>query len=149
MSGLVVVPLTFRQRPAFVSEHHRHHPPPVGHKFSIGVAAGDVVVGVAMVGRPVARHLDDGWTLEVNRTCTAGERNANSMLYGAAWRAAKALGYRRLVTYTLASESGASLRASGWKVVAERPARKGWDCPSRPRVDTTGHEVQRTLWEAV
>ncbi|SLB33401.1 XF1762 family protein [Mycobacteroides abscessus] len=72
-----------------------------------------------------------------------------SMLYGAAWRAAKAMGYRRLVTYTLASESGASLRAAGWRVVARRPPRKGWDMPGRPRVDTTRHSVQRTLWEAV
>ncbi|QZT61276.1 XF1762 family protein [Mycolicibacterium austroafricanum] len=147
--SLQICPITFGEASAFVSAHHRHHPAPTGHKFSIAVADQDgAVVGVAMVGRPVARHLDDGWTLEVNRTCTTGVKNANSMLYGAAWRAAKALGYRRLITYTLASESGGSLRASGWRVVAERSSRKGWDCPSRPRVDTTDYGVQRTLWEA-
>ena len=75
-------------------------PPPTGHKFSVGVAnEDDVLVGVAMVGRPVARHYDDGLTLEVNRTCTDGTRNANSMLYGAAWKASSALGYKRLITY--------------------------------------------------
>jgi hypothetical protein len=101
-----------------------------------------------MVGRPVARHFDDGLTLEVNRTATDGSRNANSMLYGAAWRAASALGYCRLITYTQAGESGSSLRAAGWKVVGERPARGSWNVPSRPR-DDKNSGVQRTLWEAV
>lgn len=147
--GLHLVPVAFKEAAAFVKAHHRHHPPPVGHKFSIGVADDSgTLVGVAMVGRPVARHYDDGMTLEVNRSCTTGEKNVNSMLYGAAWRAAKALGYSRLITYTLASESGSSLKASGWRVVAQRNANKGWNCPSRPRVDKTQYGVQRTLWEA-
>lgn len=146
--SLYLCPVTFAEAARFVEQHHRHHPPPVGHKFSVAIAQDDEIVGVAMVGRPVAAAFDDGWTLEVNRTCTTGEPNANSMLYGAAWRAAKALGYRRLITYTLASESGASLRAAGWRVVAERKPRKGWNMPGRPRVDTTKHNLQRTLWEA-
>lgn len=103
-----------------------------------------------MVGRPVARHYDDGLTLEVNRVATDGCENAGSALYGAAWRAAKALGYRRLITYTLASESGASLRGSGWRVVAERAARS-WSNASvaRPRVDTnTATDQMKILWEA-
>ncbi|WP_237162369.1 XF1762 family protein [Mycolicibacterium fortuitum] len=142
-------PVSFRDAAAFVQRHHRHHKPPRGMKFAVGVAADGQLVGVALVGRPVARMFDDGWTLEVNRTCTDGYPNANSMLYGAAWRAAKALGYRRLITYTLASESGASLRAAGWHIVAERPPRPGWDMPGRPRNnDSTEHGVQRTLWEA-
>lgn len=150
MSGLDLCPVTFSEAAWFVDRYHRHHPAPTGHKFSIGVARDGEIVGVAMVGRPVARSFDDGWTLEVNRTCTKGApQNANSMLYGAAWRAAKALGYHRLITYTLASESGASLRAAGWRVVAERKPRKGWNMPGRPRIDTTQHCVQRTLWEAV
>lgn len=143
-------PITFREAAEFVNINHRHHPAPAGHKFSIAVSHGNQVVGVIMVGRPVARHFDDGVTLEVNRSCVKdGHANANSMLYGAAWRAAKALGYRRLITYTLASESGSSLKAAGYRVVAERSARPGWDAPSRPRVDTTLHGVQRTLWEAM
>lgn len=127
---------------------HRHHAPPVGHKFSVGVANDDdVLVGVAMVGRPVARYMDDGVTLEVNRTATDGTRNANSMLYGAAWRAAQALGYRKLITYTQSGESGASLRAAGWRVIGERPPRSGWTTPSRPRDDRGVDRVPRTLWE--
>lgn len=146
----MLCPMSFGEACDFVSQHHRHHPPPRGHKFSVGVADNGRVVGVAMIGRPVARLFDDGWTLEVNRTCTVeGARNANSMLYAAAWRAAKALGYRRLITYTRGEESGVSLRAAGWRVVAERKPRKGWDMPARPRVDSTEHQLQRTLWEAV
>ena len=145
---LTVCPLTFREAATFVQTHHRHHPPPAGHKFSIGVCRGNQIVGVAMIGRPVARHYDDGLTLEVNRTCTDGTPNANSMLYGAAWRAAKAMGYRRLITYTRADESGSSLKGAGFKVIAQRNSRPGWNCPSRPRVETTETHIQRTLWEA-
>lgn len=111
---LKLKPCTFRQAQDFVRENHRHNKPPVGHKFSIAVYDGEKLCGVVMVGRPVGRYLDDGETLEVNRCCTDGTRNACTMLYGAAWRAAKALGYRRIITYTLKSENGASLRASGW-----------------------------------
>jgi hypothetical protein len=149
MSGLGIVPVSFADAAAFVTAWHRHHPAPVGHKFSIGLADGDELVGVAMVGRPVARHFDDGVTLEVNRTCLAEDvANGNSMLYGAAWRAAKALGYRRLITYTQQGESGTSLKAAGWVVVAERAARPGWTAPSRPRRPSGAENVQRTLWEA-
>lgn len=146
--SLQVVPVTFEQASQFVAMWHRHHQPPAGHKFSVGVANGDELVGVATVGRPVARHLDDGRTLEVNRTATDGTPNANSMLYGAAWRATKALGYRKLITYTQAGESGSSLRAAGWQVVAQLPPRKGWDTPSRPRDGRGVDLMPRTLWEA-
>jgi len=146
--SLELVPVDYRDAARFVDIHHRHHRPPPGHKFSVGVVAGETLVGVAMVGRPVARHLDDGRTLEVNRTCTDGHANANSMLYGAAWRAAKAMGYRRLITYTQADESGSSLRGAGWLAVAELPPRLGWWTPSRPRDDRGLDGVARTLWEA-
>lgn len=104
--------------------------------------------GSRWLARPVARHYDDGHTVEVIRTATDGTDNANSMLYGACWRAAKALGYDRLITYTQAGESGASLRAAGWRVVAERPARPGWDVPSRRRQLRGTENVTRYLWEA-
>lgn len=146
---LRLVPVSFADACGYVAAWHRHHAPPIGHKFSIGVANGrGNLVGVAMVGRPVARNFDDGLTLEVNRTATDGGRNVNSMLYGAAWRAAKALGYQRLVTYTQMGESGISLRAAGWKVVAELSERKGWTTPSRPRDDRGVDRMPRTLWEA-
>ena len=143
---LRLVPVTFNDACRFIGIWHRHNKPPTGHKFSLGVADGDKLVGVATVGRPIARAYNDGLTLEVNRTCTSGYPNANSMLYGAAWRAAKALGYRRVVTYTQADESGASLRAAGYRVVAERPGREPWKYFDQPRDLTTGW-IDRTLWE--
>jgi hypothetical protein len=148
MTRLDLVPVSFADACAFVAVHHRHHQPPTGHKFSVGVARDQVLVGVAIVGRPVARSYDDGRTLEVTRVATDGTPHACSMLYAAAWRASKALGYRRLVTYTQHGESGASLRAAGWTVIAERPARPGWDRPSRPRKPRGTEGVQRFLWEA-
>ena len=112
---LELTPVTLKEANAFVALHHRHHRPVTGHKFSIGCSIMGELVGVAIVGRPVSRYLDDGFTLEVNRLCTTGEKNACSFLYAAAWRAAQAMGYRKIITYTLASENGASLRAAGWK----------------------------------
>jgi hypothetical protein len=153
---LRIVPVTFQDACGYIAIWHRHHAPPVGHKFSIGVVSDEVtddgprvvLRGVAIVGRPVARFLDNGLTLEVTRTATDGTQNVNSMLYGAAWRAAKALGYRRLVTYTQDGETGGSLRGAGWRVVAQRRARPGWDMPSRPRELTGTEGIPRTLWEA-
>lgn len=146
---MTLVPLTYAEAAVFVLEHHRHHRPPVGHKFSIGAAndAGQVV-GVAMVGRPVARALDDGWTLEVNRVATDGTPNASSLLYGAARRAAWALGYKRLVTYTLPEEGGASLRAAGYRLIGEAGG-GSWDTPGAgwPRVDLHPTQV-KWRWEA-
>jgi tRNA A37 N6-isopentenylltransferase MiaA len=98
--SLRTVPVTFAQACQFLADWHRHHQPPRGHKFSLGVAEAEILVGVAIVGRPVARMLDDGLTLEVTRVATDSSRNACSLLYAAAWQASKALGYRRLITYT-------------------------------------------------
>lgn len=146
--SLEIVPVSFADACAFVAEHHRHHRPPVGHKFSIGVADDGVLVGVAIVGRPVSRVIAaEGGTLEVIRTAVDGTPNANSMLYGNAWQIVKHLGYRRLITYTQEGETGASLRAAGYRVIGERPARKGWDTPSRARVPNGTENTARTLWE--
>lgn len=149
-----IIPVTFKSACAFVTAFHRHNKPPVGHKFSIGLQSDDErLIGVAMAGRPVARHFDDGLTLEVNRTCTDGTLNANSMLYGAVWRAAKAMGYMRCITYTQQDESGSSLRAAGWVKVKELPARKSWaestaNDALRSMRDPVGNGgVQRVLWE--
>lgn len=145
---LTIVPLRFAEACEFVRRHHRHHEPPTGHLFSIGVVALGQICGVAIIGRPTARALQDGLTAEVTRTATDGTANANSALYAAAWRATKAMGYRRLVTYTQAGETGASLRGAGWRVVAVRAPRAGWNTPGRPRVDTHPVGIARTLWEA-
>ena len=97
----MLIPVSLAEANAFVAQHHRHHKPVTGHKFSIGCTADGQLVGVAIVGRPVSRYLDDGQTLEVNRLCTDGTKNACSMLYAAAWRAARAMGYRKMITYIL------------------------------------------------
>jgi tRNA A37 N6-isopentenylltransferase MiaA len=136
MSGkLEIVPITQKEANAFVKKHHRHHKPVVGSVFQIACAKDDKVVGVVIVGRPVARRLDNGWTLEVNRLCTIGEKNVCSMLYQAAWRVAKNLGYKRLITYILSQENGISLYAAGWKCLGEAGG-GNWNVKSRPRVDT-------------
>jgi len=149
-----VIPISISDACEFVAQHHRHHRPPPGGLFAVGVAtiedprfvrAAARVVGVAIVGRPVARGNDDDWTAEVTRLCTDGTQNACSMLYSACWRAARALGYRRVITYTLASEPGTSLRAAGWLEVG-RVRGRSWHCQSRPRVDR--HPLQEKIrWE--
>lgn len=132
---LRLTPLSLRSANEFVAAHHRHHRPVRGQKFSIGSSTDDALVGVAIVGRPVSRHRDDGQTLEVTRLCTDGTRNACSFLYGAAARAAFALGYLRVGTYILASETGSSLRAAGWRLIGERGG-GSWSRESRPRIDS-------------
>jgi hypothetical protein len=127
---------------AFVTQFHRHHKPVVGHLFSLGAVLGDKIVGVAIVGRPVARMRDDGLTAEVTRLCTDGTRNACSFLYGASARAAFALGFKKIGTYILASEGSMTLKASGWRMVGEVRGRS-WSTPSRPRVDK--HPTQDKL----
>lgn len=145
MKQLEPVPISLAEANEFVREFHRHHGPVRGAKFCLAASVYGKIVGVAIVGRPVARMLDDGWTLEVNRTCTDGTKNVNSLLYGACRRATFALGYRRLVTYTLASEQGCSLIASGWRCIGIA-AGGCWSRQSRPRLDL--HPTQQKLrWE--
>jgi hypothetical protein len=144
--ALTLVPITYREACAFVRQHHRHHKPSTGQVFAIAVAEGDNIVGVATAGRPVSRHLDDGWTLEVNRVATDGTRNACSMLYGAVRRAGKAMGYRRFITYTLPEEGGASLRGAGWELIGEAGG-GSWNCAARPRVDAHPQQI-KIRWEA-
>lgn len=140
--------IEFDEAAAFVSEHHRHHTQPVGHKFSIAAYRGQRLVGVVIVGRPVARRRDDGETLEVTRLCVLpDEPNACSFLYGKAARAAFALGYQRIGTYTLKSEPGTSLKAAGWTLLGETSG-GSWSRPARTRTDK--HPLQpKLLWEAV
>lgn len=144
-NGLVLVPITLAEANAFVERWHRHHGKVVGCICCVGVGT-DHVCGVAIIGRPVARRLQDSWTAEVTRCCTDGTPHAASKLYATAWRACRALGYRRLVTYTLDTEPGTSLVAAGWKCVGEAGG-GSWSRTARPRVDT--HPMQLKLrWEA-
>ena len=128
---LSLCPVSLAEANAFVAEHHRHHKPVRGHKFSLGCMVNGQLVGVAIVGRPVSRHLDDGLTLEVNRLCTDGTQNACSFLYGAAARAARTMGYRKIITYILDTENGVSLRAAGWKCAGLAGGRM-WTGKRRP-----------------
>lgn len=152
MRNLEIIPIDLSEANAFVSKHHRHHKPVVGHKFSIGVVKymnmqQHEIVGIAIVGRPVARFNDNGWTLEVTRVATDGTPNACSSLYGACRRAVFALGYKRLITYTLPQEGGSSLRGAGWKILGEAGGGT-WDRKDRPRIDK--HPTQKKfIWEAV
>ena len=141
-----VVPCRITDARAFVAQHHRHHLAPVGGLWAHAVAVGELVVGVAIVGRPVARHLDDGWTVEVTRVAVLDAYpNACSMLYGAAWRCARAQGYRKAVTYTLNTEKGTSVKAAGWRCIGAAGG-GSWSVPSRPRVDK--HPTQgKFRWE--
>ena len=128
---LTLTPINLKTANAFVQQYHRHHKPTRGHKFSIGVSDNGALVGVAICGRPVARRLDDGYTLEVNRLCTNGTPNACSILYAAAYRAARAMGYNKVITYILDTESGVSLRASGWRCAGLAGGRE-WTGRRRP-----------------
>jgi len=146
IATLQIVPCDIAEANSFVAQHHRHHKPVPGAKFALAVADSEGTVrGVALIGRPTGRRSDNGWTLEVTRLCTDGFKNACSALYAAAWRVSREMGYRRLITYTLPEEGGASLRASGWKCLGERGG-GSWSVPSRPRVDR--HPLQAKLgWE--
>jgi len=142
---LELQPVSIKEAMIFIDKIHRHHRAPQGAKFAIAINNGEAIVGVVTVGRPISRMLDNGWTAEVTRCCTDGTYNAASMLYGAAWRAARAMGYKRLITYTLQTESGTSLKASNWRLVGEAGG-GAWGRPSRPRVDNHPTE-QKLLWE--
>jgi len=144
---LSTVPVSLKQASAFIDAHHRHHSSPQGHKFSVGLTDGDLLIGAVTAGRPVARHHDDGRTLEITRMCTKSiYRNACSMLYAAIRRIAKEMGYQRVITYTSDEEHGASLKASGYTFIRTTSG-GSWNSPSRRRVDRhpTG---RKKLWEA-
>ena len=128
---LALTPISLREANAFVERNHRHHKGVTGHKFSIGCTQDGELVGVAIMGRSVSRYLDDGLTLEVNRLCTTGTENACSMLYGAAARAARAMGYQKIITYTLDTEAGTSLRAAGWQCAGPAGGER-WTGKRRP-----------------
>lgn len=126
-------PISLKDANAFVMQYHRHHNKVQGHKFSIACYDNGIIHGVAIVGRPVSRRLDDGFTVEVTRLCTDGHKNACSFLYSSCAKAAKQLGYKKIITYILDSENGTSLKASGWNLEQTACGGGSWDKPSRPR----------------
>jgi hypothetical protein len=145
--GLILCPITLKDANVLVARWHRHHGIRKIGMFAIAccVEGEEEPCGAVIVARPVARALNDGWTAEVARVATNGHPNACSFLLGAAWRACRAMGYRRLGTYTLPHEGGASLRAAGWTCVGSTTP-KSWNTKSRPRVDN--QPLQKKLrWE--
>ena len=145
---MILRPITLRGANDEVTRLHRHHPPARGCCFCLSVVDdGGIVHGVAIVGRPVARMLQDGVTAEVIRVATDGTRTACWLLYGAAWRAARAIGYTRMITYTLPEEGGATLRGAGWACVSESAGGGEWSCPSRPRAAMKSPTTKKCRWE--
>lgn len=143
---LTIAPLSLREANAWVEEHHRHHGSTQGHKFSVGLLFGEELAGVAIAGRPVGRHDDDGLTIEVRRVATRGTFNGCSKLYGALCNAAKALGFHRVITFTLPEEGGGSLRAAGFRLIRKTTSKRGWNRESRPRTDKAPLG-QKLRWE--
>ena len=138
-------PVSLKQANEFVSNHHRHNKPVAGHKFSIGLFDNDKLIGVAICGRPIARMLDDGLTLEVLRVCTDGTRNANSMLYARVKRIAQLMGYKKILTYTLKEESGASLKAVGAQKNGTIKGRE-WSRKKRERNSQDIYKKEKIRW---
>lgn len=138
---LELTPISLKAANEYVNAHHRHHKAVTGHKFSIGCSQNGLLAGVVIVGRPVSRFLDDGYTLEVNRLCTLGIKNACSILYAAAARAARAMGYRKIITYILQSESGGSLKAAGWNC-AGLAGGKEWTGKRKPSIPLYPQEMK-------
>lgn len=140
-----IIPITLKEANKFVQDHHRHNLPVVGSKFSLGAVKDGNIVGVVIAGRPIARLLDNGFCLEILRTCTDGTRNANSFLYGKVRQIAMLMGYEKVITYTLKCESGASLRAVGAKIEAEiKP--QTWDRPNRQRANQPVYSQEKFRW---
>lgn len=145
MQKIEIIPISIKDANWFIDQYHRHSGPVVGALFALACACGPEIVGVATVGRPVARYMDNGWTAEVTRLCTNGTKNAASKLYGACWRAARSLGWRKLITYTLQTERGTSLNAAGWKCIAE-VSKQSWHRKNRPRINAPTPQ-KRFRWE--
>ena len=139
-------PIHIREANAFIAKYHRHSLPTVGGKFAVGAIHQGKLVGVAVAGRPVARQLDDGKTIEVLRVCTNGTPNCCSFFYARLAKIARLFGYTRVITYTLEEESGASLRAVGGKIVSRVRARE-WSAPSRPRKSQAVYGKKKLRWE--
>ena len=151
MGSMRLKPITLKAANEFVKEHHRHSKPTIGHKYSIGVVDDiEGIIGVAIVGRPVGRGYDDGYTAEVLRVCTApsAEKNICSMLYAGAWRSWKGMGGDRIITYTLEREKGISVQSAGWlKGPTIQPKSKPWKGPDRDRVEQKVFLEPKIRWE--
>ena len=134
-----------REANAFVGLHHRHHKPATGHRFSVGAEKGGKLVGVAICGRPVARGNDQKYTLEVLRCCTDGTSNACSFLYAVCSRVAKELGFTKIGTYILDSETGKTLLAAGWEA-GHTTSGGSWNSGGRQGRREDQPQCPKTYW---
>jgi hypothetical protein len=140
------IPLNLDEAGDYVKKHHRHNDPPTRSKFAIGAVKEGQLVGVAIAGRPIARLLNDGKTLEIIRVCTDGTFNANSFLYSRVKKIALLMGYEKVITYTLQEESGASLKAIGAQIEAEVQPGK-WNRKGRPRRNQEVYSKLKWRWK--
>ena len=152
MAKMHEFPISIQNANAVVSQWHRHARPVLSARFAIGAVVDGELVGVAITGRPVSRHLDDGVTAEVNRVCVLPEapKGTNSFLYACCWRAWREMGGLKMVPYTLQTESGASLRGAGWEITAETKPSQGWARPSMShlnRVENPIYAQPKFRWE--
>lgn len=143
-----IIPISLREANRFIEKHHRHSGQAQGCKFCVALSDGlGVIHGVAVVGRPISRYLDDGRTAEVTRLCTDGTFNGCSFLYGCCARIAREMGFRKIITYTLAEEGGASLRASGWSCTPGLRGGGSWNVPGRPRTESRNTGPKRMYYK--
>ncbi|MCP1161243.1 MULTISPECIES: XF1762 family protein [Bacillus] len=131
---LQTIPITLKIAQEFISKFHRHNQAPQGHKFSIGLWDHDVLIGVIIAGSPVARHNNNGFTLEITRCCLKSSiyRNGISKMIGSVYQVAKAMGYTKIITYTLDHESGDSLKSCGFELEAITSG-GSWNSTARKR----------------
>lgn len=143
-----IIPITLREANRFIEKHHRHSGRAQGCKFCVALSDGlGTLHGVAIVGRPISRYLDDGWTAEVTRLCTDGIFNGCSFLYGRCAKIAKEMGYRKIITYILEGENGTSLRASGWSCAPGVRGGGSWNVPGRPRAESKNIGPKRMYYK--
>jgi len=124
-----VIPMTLKESNEFVDKYHSHNKRVQGYKFAIGAVYQDKLVGVAICGRPISATLDNKRTIELLRSCVLDDapKNTNSFLYGRSWRVAEAMGYEKMITYTLVEEKGSACKAIGMKVVGQtQDTTKAW-----------------------
>ena len=149
MAQYKIIPIKLKDANIFVAQNHRHNKPidHRSHRFSLGLLNGEELIGVAIAGLPIARKQDDGKTLEIMRVCVKeGHPNANSMLYGRVRRIAGLMGYERIITYTLQSESASSLKGVGAVKEAEINRPSKWSRPARPRIEQNVYKEKKVRW---
>jgi len=156
MKSLTIQPITLKKANQIIKEFHRHNDVVVGCRYCLAALHEDEIVGVAVVGRPLSRRLDDELTAEITRVCVKDNapKNTNSFLYGRCWRVWQQMGGKRMITYTLQEESGSSLKAVNWKIIGETGGweqNKGWttrESNKQKQMDMFNKDTKRK-WKSI